>query len=101
MPRVSVVVVATALPFEAGRTLEPAQPLLQLAAAVRGARQPRVVLPPVDPHLARLVDGRDEETELDRQELDVEQVDRYVAGDHDALVENALEEVREAVAVPG
>ena len=58
--------------------------------------QRRVALPPVDAHLARLVDGGDEQPQLDRQQLDVEQVDLDVARDDDALVEHPLEDVGEA-----
>src|SRR4051812_8619919 len=36
------------------------------------ARERRVGLPPVDPHLARPVDGGHEQPQLDRQQLDVE-----------------------------
>ena len=35
----------------------------------------RVVGPPVDPHLAGLVHRRDQQTDLDRQEFDIEQAD--------------------------
>ena len=59
------------------------------------AWQRRVALPPVDPHLARPVDGGDQQPQLDRQQLDVEQVDLDVAGDDDALVEHPLEDVGE------
>jgi len=51
------------------------------------------VLPPVDPDLAGLVDRRDEQPDLDRQQLDVEQIHADVARDHDPLVENAFEDV--------
>src|SRR4051812_15600609 len=42
-----------------------------------------ITLPPVDPHLARLVDRRDHEPHLDRQQLDVEQPYLDVPHDHD------------------
>src|SRR4051794_16801669 len=60
------------------------------------ARQRGIGLPPVDAHLARPVDRRDEQPELDGQQLDVEQIDLDVAGDDDALVEPPLEDVGEA-----
>ena len=41
------------------------------------------------------IDRRDQQPDLDRQQLDVEQVDLDVARDHDALVEHPLEHVRE------
>src|SRR5205085_5898553 len=63
---------------------------------VRRGAERRVRLPPVDPHLLGAVDGGDEQTQLDRQQLDVEQVDLDVARDDDALVEHTLEDVREA-----
>src|SRR4051794_40298228 len=64
--------------------------LLELAGAVA---QRRVALPPVDAHLLGLVHGRDQQPQLDRQQLDVEQVDLDVARDDDALVEHALQDV--------
>src|SRR3954467_7103067 len=57
--------------------------LLELLA--RGARPAPGGLPPVDAHLARPVDRGDEQPQLDRQQLDVEQVDLDVPGDDDAL----------------
>src|SRR4051794_4179784 len=68
--------------------------MVELAAGL--ARQRRVGLPPVDPHLAGPVDGGDEQPQLDRQQLDVEEVDLDVTRDDDALVEHALEDVGEA-----
>src|ERR1051325_11189933 len=79
------------------RLLEPLEPLLELAAASAAVGERRVRLPPVDAHLAGLVDGGDEEAQLDVEELDVEQVDRDVARDHDSLVEHALEDVGQAL----
>src|SRR4051794_3950983 len=80
--------------------LEALEPFAQVAVLAfellpRLARQRRVALPPVDAHLLRLVDRRHEQSQLDRQELDVEQVDLDVACDHDALVEHPLEDVGE------
>src|SRR4051812_19508012 len=56
-----------------------------------------IALPPVDADLLGLVDRGDHEPQLDRQQLDVEQVDLDVARDHDPLVEHPLEHVGEAV----
>jgi len=51
--------------------------------------------PPVDAHLLRGVGGGDEQPHLQREQLDVEDVDDDVAGDDHTLVEDALEDVRE------
>src|SRR3954447_17515138 len=83
--------------------LETAQALLQLLVLglqlARVAREARVGLPPVDAHLLRLVDRGDEQPQLDREQLDVEQVDLDIAGDDDAFVEHALEDVGEGRAL--
>src|SRR4029079_6397533 len=68
--------------------------LLELVVAGEGA-ECRVGLPPVDAHRARGVRGPAEQAALQRQVVDVEQVHLDVAGDHDALVEHALQDVRE------
>src|ERR1044072_5401842 len=77
--------------------LEATQALFELAILVlqlaRAVAQRGVRLPPIDAHLLGLVDGGDEEPQLDREQLDVEQVDLDVARDDDALVEHALEDV--------
>src|SRR4051794_14402999 len=52
--------------------------------------------PPVDAHLHRLVDRHHQQTDLDGEQLDVEQVDPDVARNDDALVEYALEDIRQA-----
>src|SRR4051812_12826206 len=77
--------------------LEVAVLLDQLIPCLGGQR--RVGLPPVDAHLAGPVDGRDQQPELDGQQLDVEQVDLNVPGDDDALVEHPLEDVGQAGSV--
>src|SRR3954463_5994156 len=75
-------------------TLEALAQLLVLLLELLGARaQRRIALPPVDAHLPRALDRRDEQAQLDGQQLDVEQVDLDVAGDDDPLVEHALEDV--------
>lgn len=53
------------------------------------------MLPPVDAHLLRLVDGCDQQAKFDGEQLDVEQVDLDVAGDDDALVKDPFKNVRE------
>src|SRR4051794_32000665 len=55
--------------------------------------QRRVVLPPVDAHFLRAVNRGDQQPDLDRQQLDVEQVDLDVARDHDPLVEHSFQNV--------
>src|SRR3954468_11572281 len=80
------------------RRLNPVEPVLERGTPVSvGSRlatgEERIVLPPVDSHLLRRVDGSDEEPKLDGEQLDVEQVDDDVTGDDDALVENAFEDV--------
>src|SRR5262249_7961585 len=59
-------------------------PVVPAPARVGG--QPRVVLPPVDADLTGGVEGGDDEPELDREELDIQQVDLDVARDHDPFV---------------
>jgi len=72
-----------------------AQKAVLLGQLARVGVERGVALPPVDPHLLRLVDRGDDQAQLDGQELDVEQVDLDVSGDHHTLVEHALENVRE------
>src|SRR5919197_4933126 len=67
---------------------------VQLVAVPTG--QVGVPGPPVDPELLRLVRRCDQETQLDGEQLDVEQVDGDVAGHHDALVQHTIENVHEA-----
>src|SRR5262249_4649648 len=81
-----------------GRLLKSLKAPLDALAPAAGEK--RVVLPPVDSHLARLVGRGDEQAQPDRQELDVEQVDLDVARDDDALVEHALEHVGELGRLP-
>lgn len=51
------------------------------------------MLPPVDAHLLGLVHGGDQQPELDRQQLDVQQVDLDITCDDDALVQDTFENV--------
>src|SRR5690242_13631498 len=55
--------------------LEPVADAVVIAVARSEALQRRIALPPVDAHLARALDGGDEQAQLDGQQLDVEQVD--------------------------
>ena len=57
--------------------------------------QAGVAFPPVDADLPRLVNRGDQQPNLDREQLDVEEVHADVTGDDDAVVEHALEDVRE------
>src|SRR5436190_7594241 len=97
MPRSPTAARLTVVLPHARCLLEPLEPLLELAPAAAAVRQRRVRLPPVDAHLAGLVHRGDEQPQLDVEELDVEQVDRDVARDHDALVEHPLEDVGEVL----
>src|SRR2546423_957168 len=56
-------------------------------------RQVRVVAPPVQADLLGLVNRADEQTDLERQKLDVRQRDLDVARDDQPLVEDAVEHV--------
>src|SRR5262249_32127761 len=60
------------------RRFDAIQAALQGALIAHGRTvplEPRVGLPPADADFSGLVDGRDQQTQLDRQELDVHQVD--------------------------
>src|SRR5207248_7592619 len=86
------------VPEGAQLRLDVPEPLFELRFAFlqlrfRRSRQRRVAAPPVDAELLRLVGGGDEKPKLDREQLDVEQVDRDVAGHHDPLVQHALQHV--------
>src|SRR2546423_1113628 len=59
-------------------------------------RQVRVVAPPVQADLLGLVNRADEQTDLERQKLDVRQRDLDVARDDQPLVEDAVEHVNQA-----
>src|SRR5690242_18837170 len=80
--------------------LQRADPLAQLPVLLRqlvAARtQAGIVLPPVDTDLPRLVHGGHEQPDLDGEQFDVEEVHADVARDHDALVEDPLQDVGEA-----
>jgi len=65
-------------------------------ARSRGS-QARVVPPPIQTDLLRFVDRANEEPDLNRQQLDVRQVDLDVAGDDEAFVQHAIEDVDQAM----
>ena len=59
--------------------------------------QARVCPPPIHSNLLCLVDGADEKADLNREQLDVGEVDLDVADHDEALVEHAIEDVDKAV----
>src|SRR5579871_653028 len=70
--------------------------LLQFPAAgpVRGAcAEPRVAFPPVDADLLGRLERGDHQAQLDREQLDVEQIDPDVTRDHDPLVQDPFQDV--------
>src|SRR4051812_18306535 len=62
-----------------------------------GGRQPRIASPPVQSDLLGLVDRADEQTNLNRQQLDVGEIDLDVAGNHQTFVEHPIQDVDEAM----
>lgn len=56
-------------------------------------RQAWVVLPPVHPDLLGLIDGAHEQTNLDREQLNVGEVDLDVAGNDQPFVEHPVEDL--------
>ena len=63
----------------------------------RRRRESRVIAPPVQPDLLRLVDRAHQEPDLDREQLDIRQVDFDVAGDDESLIEHPVENIDETV----
>jgi hypothetical protein len=57
----------------------------------------RVMPPPVEADLLRLVDRANEQPDLDRDQLDVGEVDLDVAGDDEAFVQHTVEDIDQAV----
>src|SRR3954454_14917820 len=84
---------------QAGHLLEALEPraeiLVLLLQLVSPAAQRGVGFPPIDAHLLRALNRGHQEPQLDREQLDVEQVDLDVSRDHDALVEHPFEYVRQ------
>src|SRR3979411_1296645 len=64
---------------------------------LRVRAQSRICPPPVHSDLLRLVDGADEKADLNREELDVREIDLDVANHDEALVEHAIEDVDETI----
>ena len=58
-----------------------------------GGAEPWISLPPVDANFPRRVERCDHETQLDGEQLNVEQVDLDVARDHQPLVEHPFQDV--------
>jgi len=59
--------------------------------------QSRVCPPPVHPDLFGLVDGTDQEADLNREKLYIGEIDLDVADNYEALVENAIEDIDKTV----
>src|SRR6267143_113701 len=73
-----------------------AQGLVLRLVAVATWREVVVVFPPVETNLLRLVDRADDEADADGEELDLGERHLDVAGDDEALVEDAIEDIDEA-----
>jgi len=70
---------------------------LRWNGGVRVRAQSRIGLPPVESDLLGLVDRANEKSNLYSEELDVGEVDLDVSNHHQALVENAVENIDETV----
>jgi hypothetical protein len=78
------------------QSVEPSRQLVSLLGRfVRSGGERRVVLPPVDPHLARLVDRGNQQADLDLKKLDLAETQCDVAGDDDPLVQHSLQQIGE------
>ena len=81
--------------------LDSIEPLLQLSRSQRrvrrARRQTRIAAPPVETDLLGLVDRAHQQPYLDRQQLDVREIDFDIAGDDQALIEDAVEDIYQAV----
>lgn len=58
------------------------------------------MLPPVDADFLRFVHRRDQEPDLNCQQFDIEQVDLDIPGDHNAAVQDTLEDIGEICPFP-
>src|SRR5688500_1062911 len=79
---------------------DPFQPPLDLASKKRTRRyrgESWVMPPPVQSDLLGLVDGAHEQAHLNREELNVCEVDLDVASDHQPLVEDAVEDLDQSM----
>src|SRR5690606_28777262 len=63
--------------------------------------QRRVEFPPVEPDLLRLVDRTDEKANLNGQPLDIRQIDPDITGDDKPLIQDAVQEIDQAVGARG
>ena len=54
-----------------------------------------VAVPPIQAHLTRLVDRGDDQANLDRQQLDINELDLDIPGDDEPLVQDPLEDISE------
>jgi hypothetical protein len=83
------------------RTLDPIETFLELPGSQggvrRASREARIATPPVQTDLFGLIDGADKEPHLNRQQLDIREIDFDIAGDDQALVKDAVENVYQAV----
>src|SRR6266566_4896206 len=67
---------------------------------VLSRRQMMIELPPVESDLLRLVDGTDQKTNPDREQLDFGQRYTDIARHHEPFVENAIEHVDQTAGSP-
>ena len=81
--------------------LDSIESLLQLTRAQcgvgRSTREARIVTPPVEADLFGFVDRAHEQSHLNRQQLDIREIDLDIAGDDQPFVEDAVEDVYKAV----
>ena len=68
---------------------------LDLVVFLSGGAEVGIRRPPVNAHLAGLVHGADYQANLDGQKLDIHELDLDVAGDHQALVQDAFQNIRQ------
>src|SRR5947209_3824513 len=59
-------------------------------------RKVMIETPPIEPNLLCLVDRTDQQTNADREQLDFRQRNLDIAGDHEALVQHAIEHLDQA-----
>src|SRR5262249_8478530 len=65
-------------------------------AVARAVGEMTIVFPPVESDLLGFVDGADDQSDPDRQELDFRQRHFDVTGDGQSLVENSVQDIDEA-----
>lgn len=58
-------------------------------------RKIRIELPPIHSDLLSLIYGTNQQTNANRQQLDIGQRDAYVAGNYQPLIENAVQNVNQ------